>query len=399
MFYRRLHWVLAAVVLAVGLIQILTGNLPGAILPLLLAAVFASIAADYPIIRGARRIWRWLRRLLWVLVALHLPAAEARADEDQTLTIIYNGVGTTSGARVWGRVVEYEASPPPKEGESKLEKAWRSFKYFETDEVPNASVGVDVPGGGGERVHARSDGEGFFTVDLKGPLKRGRFLISGSARRLKEPPKPVPVSRPGWVHIVPARPGVAVISDMDDTLLRTGVSNKARMIKRVIFSNAHDLRAFSNAPALYKVWADRGYPIVFVSGSPYNLYTRLFIFLQRLGLQTCAMRLKDFGTDALTEQVAYKVKRIDEIMALLPGYRFILVGDSGEKDPEIYRAVKEKYPGRIIATLIHRVSNEQMRSPRFKGQLLFNFYSGLARKLGDQGLFTAEEVKRVETTP
>jgi len=392
MFYRKLHWVLAAVTLAVGLLQILTGNLPGAILPILLAAVFASIAADRPIIGSARRAWRWLRRLLWVVAVAQLLPASAMAGDERTMTLIYNGIGTTAGARLWGRVIEHPDIAPPAKGEGRLKKAWRTIKVMETDEVPKARVQIEVLG---RKLLTTTDEEGFFKVDVKGPIKVGRHRVMGKCLRLG----PTPAVAPGELHVLPSKPGVAVLSDMDDTLLRTGVANKARMIKRVLLSNFHDLRAFNHAPALYKVWAARGYPLVFVSGSPFNLYARLSAFLRGQGLPPSPIRLKDFGTDALTEQVAYKIKRIYEVMALLPGYRFILVGDSGEKDPEIYRAVRAKMPKAVMITLIHRVSNERMDSPRFKGQLLFNFYSSLARKLEDQGMLTAQEAGEVVAAP
>jgi phosphatidate phosphatase APP1 len=392
MFYRKLHWVLAAVVLAVAVIQIFTGNLLGAILPLVLAAIFASIAADYPIIRGARRAWKWLRRLLFVAVVIQLQPAVASADNGRTMAVIYNGIGTTAGARIWGRAMEHPNIAPPTRTEGSLKKAWRTIKLMETDELPGAKVEVKVLG---RKIRITADAEGFFTVDLKGPLKRGLHPITAAVLRSGS----AAACQPGHLNVLPKKPGVAVISDMDDTLLRTGVANKARMVKRVLLSNSFSLRHFSNAPALYKVWATRGYPLVFVSGSPYNLYSRLTAFLHLRGLPPSPIRLKDFGTDSLTEQVNYKVKRIEEIMALLPGYRFILVGDSGEKDPEIYRIIQAKKPEAVIATLIHRVSNERMDAPRFKGQVMFNFYSGLARKLAEKGLLTADEVKQVEATP
>lgn len=394
MFYRKLHWVLAAVVLAVAVIQVVTGNLPGAILPLILAAIFASIAADYPIIRGARRAWKWLRRLIWVLPLVLLPHPDASASdvEEPALILLYNGLGTTAAARMWGRVVEDPGLAPPSKAEGRLQKLRRTVKLMESDEIPGAWVELKVLG---RRLKVKSDGEGFFEVDLKGPLKRGDHKVTARLVGSRRPHK----AAPGRLKVWPKEPGVAVISDMDDTLLRTGVTNKARMLKRVLFSNALDLRAFGHAPALYRTWAKRGYPLVFVSGSPYNLYPRLTRFMKLQRLPASPLMLKDFGTDALTEQVTYKLKKIFEVMALLPGYRFILVGDSGEKDPEVYRAVQAKMPQAVMVTLIHRVTNEGMRDPRFKGQVLFNFYSGLARGLGQLGLLTTEEVKQVEAAP
>ena len=86
MSYRKLHWVLAAVVAAVALVRFFSGDLLGAIFPLVLALIFASIAADYPIIRGARRAWRALRR--WIFVLLLAAPGAASAAEDPALILL-----------------------------------------------------------------------------------------------------------------------------------------------------------------------------------------------------------------------------------------------------------------------------------------------------------------------
>ena len=292
----------------------------------------------------------------------------------------------------WGRVVVDPGLAPPGKEEGKLAKLRRTIAVMESDELPRAKVELSVLG---RRVRATADDEGFFTLDLAGPLKQGNHRVNarllGKSRKYRAPP--------GRLLIWPRKPGIAVISDIDDTVLQTGVTSKARMLRKVLFSNAHDLNSYSNAPSLYRVWAGRGYPVVYVSGSPFNLYPRIIGFMRLKGFPQSPLFLKNFGTDSLTEQVAYKLSRIGQAMALLPGYRFILVGDSGEKDPEVYRQVQGLHPKQVMATLIHRVTNEDMTSLRFKGQLLFNFYSGLARVLKEKGLLNAKELKIVEGTP
>lgn len=93
----------------------------------------------------------------------------------------------------------------------------------------------------------------------------------------------------------------------------------------------------------------------------------------------------------MTEQIEYKLRRIAEAMALLPGYRLILVGDSGEKDPEIYRRVASKHRGLVLATFIHRVTDEPSTSARFKGQRLIARYAEAARALAALKLLPADD--------
>jgi phosphatidate phosphatase APP1 len=65
--------------------------------------------------------------------------------------------------------------------------------------------------------------------------------------------------------------------------------------------------------------------------------------------------------------VAYKTAKIDELMTRLPWVRWVLVGDDGEKDPEIYQTVRERYPKRVRAVWIRRVHPDPNRA-RYAGQ-------------------------------
>jgi phosphatidate phosphatase APP1 len=60
--------------------------------------------------------------------------------------------------------------------------------------------------------------------------------------------------------------------------------------------------------------------------------------------------------------------RIETILADLPSVRFVLSGDDGERDPEVFKAIRERYPSRIDAIYIRRVSGDPAR-PAYPGQL------------------------------
>jgi phosphatidate phosphatase APP1 len=305
--------------------------------------------------------------------------------------VVYNGLGTTAGARVWGRVLEDEGLTTPAAGEGRFRKLRRSWHELESDEIPHAEVTLKVLG---RSYPVRADREGLFELRLPGPLPRGDHPVDASMRY----PRAVRVEA-GRLLVWPQTPGVAVVSDIDDTVLQTGVQNKLGMIKRVLFSNAHDLRTYDRAPRLFQVWARRGHPIVFVSGSPVNLYTRLCQFFTRRGFPVAPLLLKNLGitagSDSLTDQRGYKLRRIRQVQALLPGYRLLLLGDSGEQDPEIYADVQRGSGAGVVGVLVHRVTAEPATSPRFRGALVFDTYAQLARELAARKLLTAAEAKEV----
>jgi phosphatidate phosphatase APP1 len=134
-------------------------------------------------------------------------------------------------------------------------------------------------------------------------------------------------------------------------------------------------------------------PIAFVSGSPINLYPRLQQFFALQKFPAAPLLLKNLGVaedaDALFDQRDYKLKRIAEAQRLWPGYRLILVGDSGEQDPEIYAEVQRRNPKAVAAILIHRVTDEAPAAPRFRGQIVFARYAEAARALVRLGILAS----------
>jgi phosphatidate phosphatase APP1 len=318
-----------------------------------------------------------------------------RADDDPALIQLYNGLGTPAGARIWGRVIE-DKGPPPKKGSRWYRKLKRNWDALESDEIAHAKLTVEVLG---RRHEVQANEEGLFTVALKGPLRPGVHAIRAALRDSKRKLRVSAGRLLIWPAATRSRKAVAVISDIDDTVLRTGVAKKVKMALHVMTSSAHDLRSFKHAPALFRVWSRRRYPVIFVSGSPVNLYPKLTSFLKLRRFPTAPLLLKDYGGRfALTEQVAYKLAQIKRVAELLPGYRFLLVGDTGEADPEVYREVTKRYPGRVVAIMIHKVEGEQRTPAQLKqlgAQLFFDSYLALARELGRRGLLRKEELRAI----
>ncbi len=322
------------------------------------------------------------------MLALAAVATPALAGTKRARIVLYNGFGTTAGARLGGRVLEDKPHGKAKKKESWYRKLRRNISALESDEIPNVALEVTVLG---KKHRVKADDEGLFRLTLKGPLTLGDHPVT--ARLIGKRPYRTEPSR---LQVWPKKPGVVVISDIDDTVLDTKVTSKARMLKGVLLKSARDLNTFKGAPALFRVWAARGYPMVFVSGSPVNLYTRLQHFLSLSAFPRAPLMLKELGKDKLTEQKGYKLRQIKKVLDLLPGYQLILVGDSGEADPEVYAAVARKHGRKVLAIGIHRVTDASKRDARFKGQVLFKKYRKLAKALCDKGLLTKAEYKKVK---
>jgi phosphatidate phosphatase APP1 len=186
-------------------------------------------------------------------------------------------------------------------------------------------------------------------VALEGPWTTGTVELAEAYRGLDERHvTPVPV------RTSDSRASFGVISDIDDTVLETGVQQAARMVWQTLTGSAVTRQPFPGAPELYRDLSDGGRnPVFYVSSSPWNLHAFITGFLQHRGFPAGPVLLRDLlGTAAGREE---KHGRIHEVLDLHPDLEFVLIGDSGERDPEIYADIVRSRPGRICAVYIREV--------------------------------------------
>ncbi len=262
----------------------------------------------------------------------------------------YLGHGGAEGVVVRGRVLD---DPPPTEaveGEGVGAAVRRSLRLFVTDELPGVPLRVTV---GDVSVETVSDGEGYFVARLQppgvsGPWQDGRVELAGEYRGLSDPhPTPVRIRVPG------ADAAFGVISDIDDTIIETGVQRVGLMLRQTFTGSALTRTPFPGAAELYRDLEAGANPFFYVSSSPWNLHAFLLAFLEHRGFPLGPLLLRDLiGSRAGRDR---KHDRIEEVLALHPHLPFVLIGDSGETDPEIYAGIVAAHPGRILAVYIREV--------------------------------------------
>lgn len=275
----------------------------------------------------------------------------------------YRGYGTPAGIRVRGRVLR--GKPPM--AASPRDRWWvnlgNSYRRLESDEVPHAHVRVRFRGA---EVDTHADEEGHFDVLVR-PLHspaRNRYWHEAQADLIR------PGGESAAVMVaVPDSARFGIISDLDDTVVRTGATNLIRVAREVLLGNVHTRIPFPGVGAFYRalhVSADGGRnPLFYVSSSPWNLYDVLNEFLRLHDIPAGPMDLRDWGlreTELLaTGHTAHKRLAIDRILHTYPDLPFILIGDSGQEDPEIYRGVVHDHPDRILGIYIRSVVGDPDR--------------------------------------
>jgi phosphatidate phosphatase APP1 len=281
--------------------------------------------------------------------------------------VVYRGYGNPRKIFLKGRVLENK-----KVGLSNAEdSAWKNlrniWKRFESDEIPGARVLASMKGVTEEVV---SDKEGYFTISLQTsePLTDENLWHPVNLELLSPvDPAQGPVRETGLVMIPPRGAKFGVISDMDDTVLQSNATNIIRMIKIVALGNARTRMPFKGVAAFYQALQEENgkptNPLFYVSSSPWNLYDLLMEFFHLQNIPIGPLMLRDWGASRRGlphKHRDHKVESIRHIMDFLP-LPFLLIGDSGQKDPEIYHEILSMYPKRILAIYIRNVSRNLKR--------------------------------------
>ena len=172
----------------------------------------------------------------------------------------------------------------------------------------------------------------------------------------------------GSVFLLPPS-GVLVVSDIDDTIKHSDVRDKVALL-RTTFLEPH--RFVGGMASRYRGWTEAGAHLHFVSASPWQLYAGLRAAMDEAGFPAASYALRSLRVDTVDlirllsdDSESVKGPAIEAMLARLPEWRFVLVGDSGEKDPEIYGRIARQFPERVIAVYIRDVSGEARASARY----------------------------------
>lgn len=68
-----------------------------------------------------------------------------------------------------------------------------------------------------------------------------------------------------------------------------------------------------------------------------------------------------------SDQLKYKTEIIENILKDFPKRKYVLVGDSGEKDAEVYAQIAQKYPEQIVAICIRNVGKTDDSAENYQG--------------------------------
>lgn len=260
-----------------------------------------------------------------------------------------------------GRVIAEEQVRAPSSDDGRWDNLRRNLGLLVNKERKRVAVSAQLAGA---EWHTETDVEGYFRIELD---SLGRFqpgwhrvsgLVAGSSSETG-----LLILPPGNVH--------GLISDFDDTIVVTEVNSTRRMLANTLLRNPLQRRPVAGTASLYRELAAKNpvpdaAPVFYLSASPRQLHFAIETFLAHNefppGVLITKRVTNDDTSEPIFDQITYKTAKIEEVLARLPQVRFTLIGDDGESDPEIYDAVRRKYPARIEAIWIRRVNPDPRRA-------------------------------------
>ncbi|MDT8396475.1 MAG: phosphatase domain-containing protein [bacterium] len=174
--------------------------------------------------------------------------------------------------------------------------------------------------------------------------------------------------RGGRVQLIPPG-GLSVISDIDDTIKVSNVLDKEELLANTFLKEYRPVPGMAEA---YRAWEKEGAVFHYVSASPWQLYLPLAGFMSSEGFPPGAFTLRSFRIKDRTffnlfaSPMETKVPVIGSIMSRYPGRKFILVGDAGEKDPEVYGEIARTHADQVARILIRDVPGGDVSKKRME---------------------------------
>ena len=270
----------------------------------------------------------------------------------------YRGMVDGDGrCQLSGRVLERARSRGPGQDDGWWDNLRNTFRRFDSE--PMAGVSLDISFRG-QATTVETDAEGYYAAEFV--LEKSECNDLWQVAEVRRRAGGKVFLQP--VQCVPDKARFGLISDIDDTVLESHITSWRGAIEVNLLRNARTRKPLEGVAKLYQA-LQKGRddaplnPVFYVSASPWNLYDLLVDFMSLNGIPDGPLLLRDIDFDraSLLNNAGprSKLARIHEIIERYPALPFVLVGDSGQIDAELYAQTVEKYPGRVLAVYIRDI--------------------------------------------
>lgn len=170
------------------------------------------------------------------------------------------------------------------------------------------------------------------------------------------------------VYFVDEKCDFNVISDIDDTIMISHSTSFFKKMRLMMFKNAYSRKPFEGIDTFYNklAFGNKNFrrSVFYVSGSEWNLYDLLVDFIKYWNIPEGPLLLSEMKTSLLHlfrsgKKYNDKLGRIQELFEVFSDHRFVLIGDSGQKDPELYLEISKMFPSRVVVIYIRYIGKKK----------------------------------------
>ena len=269
----------------------------------------------------------------------------------------YRGYADARGAELFGRVLAETPQGGPLDTDGWWDNLLNTYRRFDSREVPGVAIRVRFRDA---QVDTLSDHEGYYTAAPSTTATPSNQLWDNAMVSLHDGT----LATPQPLMQVGENAGIGVISDIDDTILQSSINSWKTAAQLAFLHNARTRQPLDGVAKLYQALqhgADGSgrHPIFYVSSSPWNMYDLLEDFMDLNAIPCGPIFLRDFGTDPgkfiATPGHEHKLERARMLIERFPQLRWVLMGDSGQADAELYAQAAHEFGDRIAAIYIRDV--------------------------------------------
>lgn len=280
--------------------------------------------------------------------------------------IPFLGFSNGTNSFITGAVLEDNGISKPIEGQSKWTNAKIMLRRFFTDDFAGVKVDVHFLG---QTKTVVTNKYGIFSCTFQHTLKevpngiwqKVRFTLPEKIHVRQKP-----ANFQGEIMVIRHNPQFGIISDIDDTILVSYATNTLMKLRLMFFNNALTRLPFEGVSAFYQSLqegtAEGAYnPLFYLSNSEWNLYDLLHEFIEFNRIPKGPLLLREMEIKILRfwklreYNKNHKAEKLRQLMHFFGNMKFILIGDSGQKDPEVYLSIVREFPGRVLAVYIRDI--------------------------------------------
>ena len=161
------------------------------------------------------------------------------------------------------------------------------------------------------------------------------------------------------------------------------MTHKAQMVLGTLTRSQFEVKVFDHAPETVAsvgggTLESTARPVFYLSGSPWNLHQRIAGAFAQAKLPVGSMILRSYSREPL-DAYQYKHPHLEELFKAFPHRKWVLFGDSGEKDPEVYADLRKAHPEQVAHIYIHNATNAKPTEARFKDMTTFINWADVAK--------------------